>query len=224
MIAEIDEDEVLSNHYLEYADYYSEKFSSFLEDRVIIPVNYRAATDSMKRIDVSEFAKTTNGKPLYTKGVASCTSAAIFYKNRFGYLAHISPIDNIYFSKSAIELFTDFSLSFFYNHTKTNFLKEIAHHITYSEVYPSELKNVEFVLTATHTQSLDGAIKSVISNGVGVSNIKFMYNPKAKIVNVSFNPNQNNVIAEWHLSNKTIFESSENIPTFGELIRIVRED
>ena len=131
MIAEIDEDEILSNHYLEYADYYSEKFSNYLENRKITPVNYSAETDSMKRVDVSEYAKTIDGNLLYSKGVSSCTSAAIFYKNRFGYLAHISPIDNIYFSKSLFELFTDFTLSSLYDITKTNFLKEITYHITY---------------------------------------------------------------------------------------------
>ena len=129
IIAEIDEDEILTNYFLDNADYYLEKIVNIYKNRKIKEIEYSFDTEKLNRVDVNEYSKTKGDKVLYTKGVSTCSAAIIFKPGKFGYLSHISPLDKTYYSNYFIEFITEFTLKYFYNTTTTDFLKEITQRI-----------------------------------------------------------------------------------------------
>jgi len=221
IVAEIDEDEILTNYFLQNIDHYSEKIMAVYENRNIKETELILDTTSLQRVDVNEFSKTSGEKTLFTKGISTCSAAIIFKPEQFGYLSHIPPTDKAYFANDVIETITNYSLQFFYNTSTTNFLKEITQRIIYYEVYPSELNTLELVFIANHKESFTRAITEVIREGLDVSKIKFMYNPNAQSSNGFFSLPNEEVIVEWNYGDRSIFESSKSIKTIGGIIKML---
>lgn len=219
IIAEIDEDEELTNYYLDNSDYYAEKIVEYYEKRKIRDINYCADSISLKRVDVSEYSKSNGNEVLFTKGVSTCSAAILYLPNQFGYLSHISPLDKTYSSNYFVEKITSLSLKHLFNRNTTDFLKEITNRIAYYEIIPSQLYDLELVFVANHRESYSRAIKEVVSEGLNVSKIRFMYNSTARSENTYFNLKNEEVIVEWIYDGKQIFESSKDIKSIGEIIK-----
>jgi hypothetical protein len=150
IIAEIDEDEVLTNYFLKNADYYLEKVTEPYNRKSVRGVSFINDSTISKRVDINEYSKTHGDKVLYTKGVSTCSAVIIFRPNKFGYLSHISPLDKTYYPNYFMELITEFSLKYLYNTETTDFLKEITQRVVYYEVLPSQLYSLELVFVANH--------------------------------------------------------------------------
>lgn len=217
IIVEIDEDEAVSNHYQKYKRFYLPRIIEYYSS--IAPKIYTSGKEISKnlkgkRVDMNEFCMTRSGEILETQGVGPCTSIIIYYPQKFGYLAHISPTDEIY-QKS-------FLLKYLPREEKTGFLKELIERIRYYDIYPYQLKDLQFVIIATHDKSLETIIDQLCAAGVNLAQIKFLYNPLANYANVAFNQSDDSVSVEWLAENRknaSFFEHASNIDSIGTTVK-----
>lgn len=219
IVVEIDEDEIISDHYKFYKKYYLPKIVEYYSN---IATNVHSSQregrkiTKGKRVDMNEFWMTKSGEILETKGVGPCTSLIIYYPEKFGYLAHISPTDEIYQDSLAAKYL--FSLW----GRKTNFLGKILERIQYYDIYPYQLRDLQFIIVAPHNKSLGTIIDQLYDRGINLTQIKFLFNPGADYANVTFDQSDDSVYVEWLTENRqigSIFEYASNIESIGSLIK-----
>lgn len=196
IICEIDEDEVITDHYRKYAEHYNKRILAYLAQKT--PGESRPALLENKRtrVDLNEFAKAEPGERLETYGVATCTAVAVSYPGRFAYLAHIGPEDAIYKERKWYRPFA--------NNAQSDFMSELINRIRRYDIYPFELRNLQFTVVASHDGSFSNAVKSILDSGVGLGNVKLMYNPSAEYANVVAAPEPNIVAVVWSSSRPNI--------------------
>jgi len=221
IIAEIDEDEVVSIHYQKYKRYYLPKIVehySNIAQNIYTPQREVRNNLGGKRVDMNEFCMARSGEVLETKGVGPCTSIIIYYPNKFGYLVHIGPTDEIY-QNSMIAKYVLLLWG-----KKTNFLEKLLTRIQHYDIYPYQLKDLEFVIIATHDESLESTIDQLCNKGVNLAQIKFLFNPLANYANVAFNQSDDSVYVEWLAENKqtaSFFGCVSTIDSIGSIVKKV---
>lgn len=219
IIVEIDENEVVSEHYQKYKKYYLPKIAE--QCAALVSENRIARADAMvspggKRVDMNEFRTARSGEALETKGVGPCTSLIIYYPKKFGYLAHIGPTDEIY-RNSFLEKY----LSVLWE-SKTSFLGELLKKIQHYDIYPSQLRALQFVIIATHTESLETIVDQLYDAGVSLAQIKYLFNPTAQYANVAFNQSDDAVSVEWLADNRqdvSHFKDASGIVSIGSVVK-----
>lgn len=216
IIAEIDEDEVLTEYYNRNKKYFNRKITEYLSNRA----NLRQSADSApisphidaRRVDINEYAKAEPGKLLHTEGIATCTAVAVAYPGKFGYLAHISPLDKIY-SRNP------FSALFLKNRT-TDLIEEITEKIMHFDIRSHEKNQLHFVISAVHNEGFKKGVDKILEKGWTLSNIKLLYNPSAKNANIRFDTETGNVQAEWRSDGPTPFyELSSSQEDLGKIVK-----
>ncbi len=217
IIAEIDEDEAVSNHYQKYKKFYLPRIVEYytnIASKMNTSGKEMSRSIKGKRVDMNEFCMTRSGEVLETQGVGPCTSIIIYYPKKFGYLAHISPKDEIY-QKSLLLKYLPWG-------EKTCFLEELVKRIQYYDIYPYQLKDLQFVVIATHDKSLETIIDQLFNMGVNLAQIKFLYNPLANYANVAFNQSDDSVYVEWLAENRknaSFFENTSTIDSIGTMVK-----
>ncbi len=219
IVVEIDEDEIISDHYQLYKKYYLPKITEHYSN--VAPSIYSSQKGGKKiikgkRVDMNEFCMAKSGEVLETKGVGPCTSLVIYYPEKFGYLTHISPTDEIYQdSLVARYLFSLWG-------RKTNFLEKILERIQYYDIYPYQLRDLQFIVVAPHSKSLGAIIDQLYDRGINLTQIKFLFNPSADYANVAFDQSDDSIYVEWLTENRqvgSIFEKASNIESIGSLVK-----
>ncbi len=192
ILVEIDEEEVITQLFEKHRDAYLNR----IWDRIAEDIDRRPSTPPMAetgqrrvRVDLNEFSQARSEELLFTNGVSSCTSVAIVYPDRFSYLAHISPTDDIYISNLLTRIFL--------RKRRTSFLSELLQRIRHYDIYPYEVRNLRFVAIATHSESIRNVVSSLLDQGVFLSQIKFLYNPQAHSANVALNQRDDSLVVEW---------------------------
>ncbi len=219
IIVEIDEDEVISNHYYNYKRHYLPKIKDYYAGVSLRPkVIQRGDKKPVggKRVDMHEYSMARSGETLETKGVGPCTSLIVYYPNKFGYLAHISPIDEVYHNA-----FLDKCMNLLARR-KTNFLHEMLKRIQYYDIYPYQRKDLQFVVIATHGDSLETIIDQLFEMEIHLAQIKFLFNPAAKYANVAFHQSDDSVSVEWlaGTGRNTVFcDYAANIDSIGSVMK-----
>lgn len=189
IIAEIDEGEVITEHYNQHKKFFQKEIITYLAERPRQNRSITGIAKKVKRVNVNDYAKASPDTLLATYGVASCTAVAIQFPDKFSYLIHISPTDEIYISNS----FTRYFLREEYQ----DFLSRLLERIQFYEVYPFELKKLQFVIIAPHTQSIAKAVDIILASGIELSNITFCYNPRARSANVLLDSTKHELYIEW---------------------------
>ena len=105
------------------------------------------------------------------------------------YLAHIGPTDDGYLDDALARTFL--------GSRRTRYLYEMTTRIKHFDVVPNELKNVRFVVVATHGNSIAGILETLLDQGIDLAQVRFMYDTEADFANVSFDQRTNSVEAEW---------------------------
>ena len=211
ILVEIDEDEVITEHFKKHQKYFIKEFIEYLAIKEIEISTPATLTDlRIQKVEMNEFTKSDTSSYLVTEGVATCTAIAISYPEKFGYLAHISPTDEIYLDN----IFTKYLLRDNYH----NFLSELIRKIKHFEVYPYELNKVQFVIVATHSDSFAKAIDCILSHDIGLASIKFMYNPLSQSANVLLTPPEYDVHVMWN-GEKQAFASSIKTEDLGTILK-----
>lgn len=189
VICELDEDEAITEYYAKRPDFYNEKILVHLarQDREGTP---RKLPDHERiRVDLNEYAKAEPGQRLETYGVATCTAVAVSYPGRFAYLAHIGPKDAIYESGGPADLF-DLG-------RKSDLLGELIGRIQHYDIYPYELRNLQFTIVAPHDASFGNVVKRLVAHGIGLGSIKLIWSPEGGYANVVVDPAEDLVAVVW---------------------------
>ncbi len=214
IIAEIDENEVVTEYYKKYNTYFEKKIFNFHSNKHVKRTS--RDTSGFKdayRIDMNEYAKCLPDSCLKTYGVSFCTAVAIYYPGRFGYLAHISPTDEIY----ALKTFNFLNSA----NKKTKILNTLIEKIKYYEIFPYELKNLNFIIIAPHTNSFSNIMEVLLNLGIDISNIKFAYNPEAVSANVFLDMGKNSCVIEWNKDQNSYFINVNDINDSESITKFV---
>jgi len=181
IIASIEEDEIITMHFSSNRAYYTEKLYRFLNaSPPPAPGRGEPFRGKTVKVDMDEYARALPGAVLATRGVSACTAVAICCPGRFGYMAHISPRDKIYGKDNL-----------------THLLKDMMRNIQYYEIHLNEIPLLRVTVVANHLSSLGTILEKLLASGLHLSQITFLYSPRARYANVSFDCKSGSVIAEW---------------------------
>jgi len=181
VVAKMDTDEIVTEHYLQHRRYYADKLLVSLREAPVAPLRdlIPPAARETLRIDMDEFLKADNGERLHTFGVSTCTGVLATYPGRFAYLAHISPKDRVYGADG------------------TNLLGPMVKRIKGFDIYHCERRRVMFVVVATHLNALLAIVDKLVEEGFLLSQIKVMYNACAESATISYDCPQNHLVVSW---------------------------
>lgn len=181
VVVKVDEAQVTTEHFQEHRQYFMEQILGYLDK---VPPKERRAPDSTSdrklfRVDMDEFVKANHNELLQTVGVATCTALVASYPGKFGYLAHISPMDQVYGSEG------------------TNLLGHVTKKIKTYDIPKYERRRVRFVIVAPHLVSLPSIIDKLVAEGFFLSQISVMYEPRARCANVSYDYVRDHITVQW---------------------------
>lgn len=211
IIAEIDEAEIITEHYKRHKKYFNDQILKSLVEMKHLPSLTDLHSQEMTRVDVNEWSKALPGEVLYTSGVSSCTAYSIQYPGEFAYLAHISAIDAVY----GIDGLTKLILK----DRSTNFVRELTKRVRFYDITLSELPRLEFMIIATHSKSFSLITEQLLDQGVELSNIRFIYNPEANRASVNIDISSNQTLIAWNNGSNTFIESAQNYQTLGAILK-----
>ena len=184
VVAKIDQDEITTDHYKRHSKYYGDRLLKYLKAAPLTPSDKAIPKGhpSALRVDMDEFLKAQNNEILETWGVSTCTALVAALPERFGYLAHISPIDRIY------------------NKNDTNLVSQITKKIKSFDVYSFERRNVVFTVIANHLDSLRNIINLLVEDGFFLSQIRVSYNSRAKSAAIVYGYGRDDLTVTWTLN------------------------
>ncbi|MCP5002926.1 MAG: hypothetical protein GY941_03105 [Planctomycetes bacterium] len=222
IIAEIDEDEVITQIYCNNEKELFEKACEYLEQSLNNTRKNRTFWSELKqkedfvKVDFDEFQKTRKDKLLYTEGVATCTALTVSYPGKFGYLVHITPTDDVYRN-------TGFIVKLFLKDRYTNYVDAVMNRINRYDIIQFEKPFLRFGLFATHTSSFRKILRKLVYNNIELSQIKLLLKSKAACVDICFDYKENYVWSRWRENGNTLNFTNdyEYVPDFGEIIKIV---
>jgi len=213
IIAEIDEDEVITEHYRRYRPYFQDRILDILGE---MPHPTRATAPlilPLRRVDMNEYAKADSTFILQTRGVAACTAVGVLMPGAFGYLVHLSPADAVYRAGGLAGTVL--------GHQRSDFLGEIIGRIRHFSIVPYQLRQLRFVIVAPHAHSFAGAIDKILDHGVELANITVLYNPHARYVNVNLDISRNTVAAVWYGPGQPAIEFAADVPNLGTVVKAI---
>ena len=183
VVAKMDEDEILTRHYIQHRRYYGDRIKSFLHKTPMAPLreSKSSAPQTLLRIDMDEFLKADNGERLLTFGLATCTGLLVTYPEHFAYLAHVSPKDKVY------------------GDGETNLLGQMVKRIKTFDIYPCEQRDLIFVVVATHDESLLAVVDKLLEEGYLLSQIQVMINYEATAASMSYDYRSNSLNDAYNL-------------------------
>jgi hypothetical protein len=220
IIAEIDEDEVITEIYKSREKELSAKVSDYLtgysyqKDKKKSFVQDLKLDNSCIKVDFKEFQKSKNRQLLYTEGVATCTAMTISYPGKFGYLLHITPTDGSYKN-------IGFLTRLFLRDNYTDFVDSVLKSINRYDILQCEKSLLQFGVVATHDASFKNIIHKLIDNDVELSQIKVLFKKDSYKVDVVLDYENDKVWTQWGERGFDLkyTDEYEYAPDFGEVIK-----
>ncbi len=222
IIAEIDEDEVITEIYRsrekelfsQVTDYLA-SYSYEMEKQKVFSQDWKHSHNCIK-VDFKEFQKTKNGQMLYTEGVATCTAMTISYPGKFGYLLHITPTDGSYRR-------IGFLTRIFLKDNYTDFVDRAMKSINRYDILQNEKSLLRFCVVATHDDSFKNIVHKLIDNEVELSQIKVLFRNDKHKVDVVLDYENDKVWTHWggDVFNPMYTDEYALVPDFGEIIKRV---
>lgn len=219
ILSEVDENEIVTDFYKQSKDESFDAVVRYLEENSVREVKDRSLfEDVFKRsdkikVDINEYGFCrSQSQVIYTLGVATCTAIVIHMPQKFGYLMHISPTDEIYEPVSAGE-------QLFLGHKSTDIIGTVMERLNYFNIYPFQQSLLKATIFATHPESLKKSIDKLISYGLDLSQIKVMYQPQYRSLNVYVDYYKDEVWSMWRggESGSALFRT-EKLIDLGEVI------
>jgi hypothetical protein len=214
LIAEIDESEVITEYFKKNKSFFQDKIPSYSAKTKRVKHAKQRRPLKLRRVDIDEFAKSTDGAELVTYGVATCTAVAIVVPDGPAYLVHISPTDETYMTNSLAKFFLG-------EEKYQNLLGAMVERVKRYDVYPSELGTVQFVVIAPHAKSINKVIDTIVEAGVELANIKYLYNPKALNANVFLGHHGSGLNVEWVGDGGVYIERAEEALDIGAVVKAI---
>ena len=209
VVAKMDKDEIVTQHYARHRAYYAAKLLTRLEEAPVVPfrnLNIPPASKTL-RIDMDEFQWAKDGERLYTFGVSTCTGFLAVYPGRFGYMAHISPLDRIYGGDGV------------------NILGRMVKRIESFDIFPSEKHSLLFIVVAPHAEVLPAIIDKLIEEGFLLSQILVLSNPQADSAAISYDYGQSDLHVRWRTKEQMlrVGHTLEDAGNVGGIIRQIMQ-
>lgn len=215
IIAEIDESEVITEHYRSNQAEIQEEMLQYLQRVSSRSVPSKRLYTNAKRVDMNEYAKAGNNEILETYGVSTCTAIAILLPGKFAYLAHIAPSDLIYrkgFWQKLIK-----------RKNGSDFLGEVIRRIKHYDVYPYQLLQLKFVIVAPHAGGFTYAVEKILDSGVDLKNICFMYDSNFQGANIFVDAKDGHVEVKWYSENATRWLSNKDVQNLATVYKKIIE-
>jgi hypothetical protein len=182
---------------MQHRSYYNERIIQYLaQTKAGKNEDANPSTDRkiIRQVDMDEFVKASHDELLQTLGVSTCTAVVATYPGKFGYLAHISPLDRVYGGDT------------------TNLLGHVTKKIKTYDIHKFERRRVYFVIVARHLNSLVPIVHKLVEEGFLLAQISVMYNPQAKCANVLYDYSKDHLSVEWvpyHESDVKYFQHAD---------------
>ncbi len=209
--AEIDESEVITEHFKKYHRYFMGLILEKIQNtrtslrKPVLPPGQKM------RVDVNEFARTSADTVLETHGIATCTGISAFLPDASAYLVHLSPTDKAY-KRNALT-------SFFLGRNSYDLIGEIVRKIRKYDIYQYQMRDVQFVVVATHDGSFENTVGKLLEAGVELANIRFIYNPEAQSANVSVDTDSGVAHTEWIGAGSSSWSSSKDYANLENVLK-----
>jgi len=204
LIAKIDEDEVITRHFLAHR----EELMPELEARIRVLQPEPGADPGPPPVptvvDLDEFRKSVDGRPLVTYGISTCTGVVMDLPGKFAYLGHASTYDRMY---GAGEM---------------DLLDHMFQRISKFEIVPYERRGLRVVLAAPHTESLSAAVEELLRFGFFLSQIRFLHHPEAQSATLVHDPRTGDTLAEWSIAGAGtpgLLQATAASPSLGDLVK-----
>lgn len=207
IIAKIDRDEVLTEHYKRNRERLFPLLLNSIRSHHSSPENREIpVSGELLEVDMDEYRRNSeSGKNLYTHGVSTCTSLAVLLPGRVSYLSHISPYDRIY------------------GMNKTDILGRMMQQITHFELRPYEKNQLDFIFVARHLDSFSGVLDTLLQNGIFLSQIKFLFRPDCQYANIYLDQKSHSVITHWYSTDEASICGTEYSKTNWTLAQHLEE-
>ncbi len=211
IISEIDEAEVITEHYKRHKQFFNAAIIDLLSTKEHHAIEGGVENDLGIKVDINEWAKGESGQVLKTLGVSTCTAFAIQYPGKFAYLAHISSLDKGYgLSGLASLLLRDKS---------TDFIGELLKRVSYYDIYPSELSNLGFLIVATHVNSFPSIVDRLLEQDIELDKIRFIYNPNSRSGALTIDVSKNDVKIFWYGDASIEVDNASDYKNLGEIVK-----
>ena len=214
IVAEIDEDEVITNYYLELEDTLFSNIKQYIMKHQKLSSDCHFDVSNDIKVDIKEYQKSKEGNKLYTIGVATCTALSIYMPDKFGYLLHIPPTDEVY----GHSLITKWWMKEEY----TNMVDIVMKRIYRFDIYPYERTKLQFGIVATHEDSLKKAIHTILDYGIDLSQIRVSFQPNYSSVDVVLNYKASKTENYWKTS-RVLCSTVENGFNLGKIVEKIVE-
>ena len=181
VVAKVDEAQIIAEHFQLHQEYYHDRIIRHLTN-LPVPDSTGPVPISGKKtiqVDMDEFVGANHDELLRTVGVSTCTAVVATYPGKFGYLAHISPLDKIYGGNA------------------TNPLGHIIKKIKTYDIYKYERPRVRFVVVAGHCDSLPQIVGKLVDERFLLSQITVLHGPPGHYANVTYGYSQDRISVKW---------------------------
>ncbi len=204
IIAKIDEDEVITRHFLENVPRLQPELTQSFGTVTQPECPAIQLPSKVKIVDMDEFRRSYD-LPLVTFGVSTCTAINISLQKEKAYLAHAGTLDRIY-GPGDLDL-----------------MEHMLRRIRDFEIYPYQLRLLEITLVAPHLNSVAGAIEKLLDAGIFLSQIRFLYYPEAESGNVFHSTNTGETMVQWIMSQKKEprWQRAADIPDLGNALKSI---
>ncbi len=207
VVAKIDQSQITTEHFQQHNHFYNKQIAKYLSDYPVTNqqqtgINYDNKT--LRQVDMDEFFRADHDEILQTFGVSTCTAVVAMYPGKFGYLAHVSPLDNVYGGNS------------------TDLIGSITKKIKTYDIYKYERPYVKFVIVARHLNSLESIVNKLVEEGFLLSQISIMYYPQARHARVVYDYSKDKLVVEWVIEQEpksSCYQNANSAQNIGLIVK-----
>lgn len=179
LIAKIDQDEIVSDLFSQRESYYAPRLSTYYKTHPVGVPGSMLKCNSSITVDMDEYRKSSEKKPLCTYGISTCTAIVVSFPGKFAYMGHLSNLDAMYGNKT------------------TDITANILKHVKKFDIYQYELRNLEIIIAAPHTETLIPLLRRLGKEGIFLSQIRFFHSETADYGNLFHDYTTGETRVEW---------------------------
>ncbi len=206
LVAKIDRAEVVTQRYRRRRDRLAPALGRVLAGSACppSPEPWPVGADANAAVvHMDEFRRACPPERLRTWGIRTCTGLLVHLPGSFAYLGHASPRDDIYGGESL------------------DLLGHMLRRVTTYEICPYELRHVQAVVIAPHTDSARNAVDKLVEAGMFLSQIRFLRGPSGSSARVVHDVSSGETVVEWTSpgGDAPLVSRAADAPTAADLIR-----
>ena len=207
VVVKMDEAQVTTEHFNQHKLYYNGQIVDYLNNTGPVPENVDCISTGdkvVRQVDMDEFVRAKHSELLQTMGVSTCTAVIATYPGKFGYLAHVSPLDKVYGGDA------------------TDLIGSITKKIKTYDIYKYERRYVRFVIVARHLESLESIVSKLVAEGFLLSQISVMYQAEARYARVLYDYSKDALSVVWVSgdgADKKCIQDAKFSHNIGEIVK-----